>query len=228
MNEITIESFAQIENIAVNVTSHKTYRGVSKSVYDLIPTIGRITHVNNLNILEHSLIYDFENVIWYQNNINVQSGSLTYFPRNTIQWMIVAQHYGIPTRLLDWTRDCMVALFFAIEKDFKCDGAIYIDHSNYVDNFIMLNNPNSVGQVQKFSPPIIDERIRRQESVFTWHPNPIIPYNSNNIEKIIIPKQLKKQFINRIAPFYNKVFLFPEIASLIEFILKKHKLPYRK
>lgn len=37
-------------------------------------------------------------------------------PDNTLEWLALMQHYGAPTRLLDFTRSCYVACFFALEE----------------------------------------------------------------------------------------------------------------
>jgi len=47
--------------------------------------------------------------------------------KNIFEWMTLMQHYRLPTRLLDWSTNLLVALFFAVndEKWKDKDGAVF-------------------------------------------------------------------------------------------------------
>ena len=68
-------------------------------------------------------------------------------------WMFLMQHYGVPTRLLDWTESPLIALYFAIEDrntaNFKKDGALWVLYP------LELNAHSTAGEV--YIPSFEDE-----------------------------------------------------------------------
>ena len=44
---------------------------------------------------------------------------------NHLEWLFLMQHHGVPTRLLDWSENILVATFFAVCDDVKSDAELW-------------------------------------------------------------------------------------------------------
>jgi hypothetical protein len=55
---------------------------------------------------------------------------------NYLEWLSIIQHYGGPTRLIDFTKSFYIAAFFAVEKNnaYENNSAIWIIHDDCVNN----------------------------------------------------------------------------------------------
>ena len=64
-------------------------------------------------------------------------------PNNSLEWLSLMQHYGAPTRLVDFTYSWYIALFFAIESLSEKDASLWCINLRELKNGIILDNIDS-------------------------------------------------------------------------------------
>ena len=136
-SEVYEALFADTYNARINrYKSRFAYRGVSSSSYKLETSLMRLG--GEYAKVEPHLLRQFRKYAYkYQSD-----------HENEWFWLSIAQHHGLPTRLMDWTYSPEVALHFATQDPdkFDRDGAIWM--VNYKKAHQMLP-PSLLGIVQE-------------------------------------------------------------------------------
>ncbi|MGO9468311.1 MAG: FRG domain-containing protein [Isosphaeraceae bacterium] len=185
------------DNQIFGANAHRSvwYRGHSKRAYLIEPGVYRAKFTQQAqklygkNIEERRLNLEREILSEFRT-----SGAALLNPEHIEEMYFIAQHYGIPTRLLDWTMNPLAALFFAACSSDE-DGDVFVIDAKTVipvpsstdapKGIITMRHPFAVDAIrssfwikpQKPRPPMIlpirpdnlPGRIGQQSSCFTLH-----------------------------------------------------------
>lgn len=206
MSELPINNVSELLNILKILESYFEdefgkkaffiYRGHPSVEYKLIPSIFRKfkQEDDKHEYWKYSLSNENE---MYMHFIKEAKLYIKNIDDNTnegyLEWMVYAQHFGVPTRLLDFTHNPLVALYFACSKEENKDGAIWIInlmnykkfHSKLLKNEANVNKNTTRNELIyeiiselkngtlncskfpiQFIPYYLDERMSTQASSF--------------------------------------------------------------
>lgn len=139
MDEIRVSSIEELISHLNALPNHYVYRGHADASWSLQSSLERILASHwpkeGTRKFEDYTLQKFKQKFHLFDRENAR-------PKHKLGWLALMQHYGVPTRLLDFTESPYVALYFAIEGyagQGEGDFAVYaIDYKGLMDVSIQI------------------------------------------------------------------------------------------
>jgi len=243
MEEIKIYKLSEyMEYVESLPNGYSISRGHSNSTYNLLPSALRFDEAGNRKYTRQSIAY-------FLNEFKVNSHNYLEYPwdiKSDFEWMIYAQHYGLPTRLLDFTYSHIISLMFAVENAFMEsepeDGSVWflnpmaLNNKHCKQSQILTFGKESISNLDNFDGGVvvqgrkINKRITAQNGVFVYFQDNTEPLekqicDDEVLRKIVIDGEAKRDIVISLYSLgIGKTQIYPELSSVVQDILIKDNI----
>ncbi len=224
-------------NMGLNGTDIPFFRGHSNCEWSLLPSLYRLDYnEKKRRKLEKILYYDFL----------AYSGAILAKDLSSWEVLFEMRHAGIPTRLLDWTENFGVALYFALKDNSKNPCIWILDPfklNKKAINGEVIQDPKSDFKYNYYQMYMLDRekvsempvaiypakqcaRIFAQKGVFTLQGSvgePLENIYPDCVTRVDLPSGAlseAKRFLNLAG--INEYTVFPDTDGLARYLIERH------
>lgn len=201
-----------------------TYRGHSRKNYRLVPSLFRLQKEKEESFSDWCNLEEFLLDSFKREAVQF----LRQVPEDHFDWLVLAQHHKLPTRLLDWTTNPLIATYFAVENNLGEDGDLWCmgypstnnchsEGSRYSQRKVLLDENFLL------FPKHLDNRVVNQSGCFTMHADEK-PLNENAemsellaFVRIRIPCSQKRTILSQLYDLgIHASFIYPGLDTISE------------
>jgi hypothetical protein len=235
--QVSVNSVSELLNeVAKSCTGGEThfFRGHQRQDWKLCPRLGRMKPrlrflSQPIEQLEQKMLREFKRLaVPHVGNRQLVS-----------EWDVLsmAQHHGLPTRMLDWSSNPLVALWFAVEKaadDVEASVWMYRTSDSELVDSEATDSPFKLKQTKFYVPRHHDSRIVAQGGCFSVHLLNSEKQTFNSLDLIAVQRGRLRQFLVPGDAFavirdelarcgITRAALFPDLAGLCGHMLWQYE-----
>lgn len=113
IQERSVSTITELMHELNVLPNNYVFRGQSNADWGLQSTLERI--IGNKWSAQQARKFEDYSLNTFQSKYHIYSGT-EHLPKSKLSWLSVMQHYGVPTRLIDFTTSPFIALYFALES----------------------------------------------------------------------------------------------------------------
>jgi hypothetical protein len=196
--------------------------------FPLMPKLCRLKAKEDILEAEQQMLQEFKR----SNPLLIQPHGLM----DDWDYLTLGQHFGLPTRLLDWSYNALTALWFAVSSHVERLRQVHLSGIVWMlptatDDFVTNMNdihPFEVPETKIFRPRLIKQRINNQSGVFSIHAskdildkcllNDNVRYSKKLVKILIPPERIPdlQHDLNTLG--VNAFSIFPELEGLCSYL----------